>query len=41
VLKIGDDVFGDEVNLASKLGEDIAKAGEILMTQSFKERINQ
>jgi adenylate cyclase len=35
VLKIGDhDVFGQEVNSASKLGEDIAKSGEILVTES-------
>jgi len=35
VLRIGDDdVFGAEVNAASKLGEDIARAGEILVTQS-------
>lgn len=27
-----DDLFGDEVNLASKLGEDIAESGEILLT---------
>jgi class 3 adenylate cyclase len=27
-----DDVFGAEVNAASKLGEDTAKAGEILVT---------
>jgi len=33
VLKIGDeDVYGHEVNLASKLGEDIARGGEILLT---------
>ncbi len=33
MLKIGDeDVFGHEVNLASKLGEDTAKAHEILAT---------
>ncbi len=38
VLKIGDhDVFGNEVNAASKLGEDIAKAGEVLVTASVKE----
>jgi class 3 adenylate cyclase len=37
VLKIGDhDVFGNEVNAASKLGEDIAKAGEIIVTESVK-----
>lgn len=38
VLRIGDaDVFGREVNAASKLGEDIAKAGEILVTESVKQ----
>lgn len=38
VLRIGDaDVFGHEVNSASKLGEDTAKAGEILVTESVKE----
>lgn len=37
VLKIGDtDVFGKEVNAASKLGEDIAKAGEILVTEGVQ-----
>jgi adenylate cyclase len=37
VLKIGDsDVFGAEVNAASKLGEDIARAQEILVTESVK-----
>ena len=34
MLRIGDlDVFGREVNAASKLGEDTAKAGEILLTK--------
>ena len=28
----GQDMFGDEVNLASKLGEDIAGMGEVLLT---------
>jgi class 3 adenylate cyclase len=32
------DVFGHEVNLACKLGEDVAKAGEILLTASANER---
>jgi len=33
ILNIGDeDIFGDEVNLASKLGEDIADKGEILLS---------
>ena len=37
MLRIGDeDVFGAEVNAASKLGEDTAKAGEILVTDSFR-----
>ena len=36
VLRIGThDVWGREVNAASKLGEDTAKAGEILLTKSF------
>ncbi len=36
VLKIGDsDIFGYEVNLASKLGEDTAKAYEILASENF------
>jgi len=41
VLRIGDnDVFGAEVNAASKLGEDTAKSGEILVTGSVKEKID-
>ena len=36
VLRIGDaDVFGAEVNAASKLGEDTARAWEILVTDSL------
>jgi adenylate cyclase len=38
MLRIGDaDVYGSEVNAASKLGEDRAKAWEILVTGSVKE----
>lgn len=38
VLRIGDaDVFGAEVNMASKLGEDVAKAGEILVTRAVRD----
>ncbi len=38
VLRIGDaDVFGPEVNAASKLGEDIARAHEILVTRAVKD----
>ena len=37
VLRIGDsDVFGSEVNAAGKLGEDRARAGEILVTGAFR-----
>ena len=42
VLRIGDDdVFGAEVNAASKLGEDIAGAGEILVTSSLHEAVGK
>lgn len=42
ILKIGDrDVFGEEVNAASKLGEDIAKAYEILVTEAVKVEIDR
>jgi class 3 adenylate cyclase len=38
VLRIGDhDVFGAEVNAAAKLGEDTAKAWEILVTGALRE----
>src|SRR4051794_26242182 len=38
MLLVGDeDVFGAEVNAASKLGEDTAKAHEILVTEQFRE----
>lgn len=33
ILLARDDLFGDEVNLASKLGEDIAEHGEVLLTE--------
>src|SRR5262245_1173403 len=40
ILKIGDDdVFGHEVNIASKLGEDVAKGHEILVTRACREAI--
>ncbi|MFO0564769.1 MAG: adenylate/guanylate cyclase domain-containing protein [Polyangiaceae bacterium] len=40
VLRIGDDdVWGREVNAASKLGEDTAKAGEILLTRALREAL--
>jgi class 3 adenylate cyclase len=38
MLRIGDhDVYGPEVNAASKLGEDTAKAWEIMVTGSVRE----
>jgi class 3 adenylate cyclase len=38
ILRIGDaDVYGPEVNAASKLGEDIASAHEILVTQAVRD----
>ncbi|MCB1159751.1 MAG: adenylate/guanylate cyclase domain-containing protein [Leptospiraceae bacterium] len=40
ILRIGDkDVFGSQVNFASKLGEDTAKAYEILVTGSYKSKV--
>jgi class 3 adenylate cyclase len=37
ILRIGDaDVFGQEVNAASKLGEDTAKSDEILVTEAVR-----
>jgi class 3 adenylate cyclase len=42
MLRIGDaDVYGAEVNAASKLGEDTAKAKEILVTAAFRERLGE
>lgn len=41
MLRIGDeDVFGSEVNAASKLGEDRAKGGEILVTGGFRAELS-
>jgi class 3 adenylate cyclase len=34
VLDLGRDVFGLEVNLASKLGEDVSRPGEVLLTEA-------
>ncbi len=37
VLCIGDvDMYGEQVNAASKLGEDTARAGEILVSDAFR-----
>lgn len=37
ILDLDDDLFGLEVNLASKLGEDVARPGEALLTPSAAE----
>src|SRR5205085_5141427 len=40
MLLVGDeDVFGAEVNAASKLGEDTAKGGEVLVTENFRSHL--
>lgn len=42
ILKIGDaDIFGAEVNAASKLGEDIGEAWEILGTLAVAEQVKE
>lgn len=42
VIKIGDeDCYGNEVNHAFKLGEDTAKAGEILLTPDAYQAVQQ
>lgn len=42
VLLVGDDdAWGDEMNLACKLGEDIAQEGEILLTEQAHEAIGE
>jgi class 3 adenylate cyclase len=35
----GEDLFGDQVNLACKLGEDVAQQGEVLLTAAAAERV--
>jgi class 3 adenylate cyclase len=40
VLRVADeDVWGAEVNAASKLGEDTAEGGEILVTEAFRQAV--
>ena len=42
MLRIGDrDVYGSEVNVAAKLGEDIAKAGEILVSNDVAQALSE
>src|SRR5262249_22958190 len=40
-LVIEHDIFGDPVNTASKLGEDIGAAGEILITEAMIEALGK
>ena len=35
----GETVWGAEVNMASKLGEDIARGGQVLVTQRFRQTV--
>ena len=39
VLNLGEDMFGEQMNLASKLGEDLAHRGEILLTEAAHKQI--
>ena len=39
VLELRDDVFGDEVNIAFKLGEDVATRREILLSDAAREQL--
>jgi adenylate cyclase len=42
LLMVGDhDFFGSELNLASKLGEDVAGAGEVLLTEAAAARVGR
>jgi len=39
VLMVDDDFYGNELNLASKLGEDVADSGETLLTEAAHARL--
>lgn len=39
ILLFCEDMYGNELNLASKLGEDVAERGEILLTDSAKKEV--
>lgn len=41
VLLACDDMYGNELNLASKLGEDVAEKGEILITEAAKKTLKK
>jgi class 3 adenylate cyclase len=39
VLLFCEDMYGNELNMASKLGEDVAERGEILITEAAKRKV--
>ncbi|MDP3543346.1 MAG: adenylate/guanylate cyclase domain-containing protein [Elusimicrobiota bacterium] len=39
ILRVSDGIFGDKVNIASKIGEDLANADEILVTGEVAKRL--
>lgn len=39
VIELEDDAFGDPVNVAFKLGEDVARSGEILVSDAVREEL--
>lgn len=41
ILLAADELFGDEVNIASKLGEDLAGPGEILLTAAARRALGR
>jgi class 3 adenylate cyclase len=41
VLELTDDVFGDEVNVAFKLGEDVATTREILLSDAVLAQLDR
>jgi class 3 adenylate cyclase len=41
ILLACDDMYGNELNLASKLGEDTAEAGEVLLTEAARTRVKE
>jgi class 3 adenylate cyclase len=41
LLIAGHDCFGDPVNIAFKLGEDVAAAGEILITENVRKQLTK
>lgn len=40
ILELADDLYGDEVNVAFKLGEDVARPEEILLSDAAKSRLD-